>query len=72
MKIKEYRRMSVEKLKEELKKLRKEKIKCYGNMAMAKVKKNKEGESRGGTDLSKRIRKEIAKIKTILNETKIK
>lgn len=68
MRIIEYRTMKKEKLEDELKNLQRELVKSYGAMGMAKVKKNKGGISKCGSTLSRKIKKEIARCKTILKE----
>lgn len=67
-KIREYREMTDEQLKEKIKEWDLELVKSYGAMGMAKVKTEKEGTKKSGSDISKRIKKEIARIKTILRE----
>ena len=67
MKIKEYRKLSEDELMKELNGLKFELMKAGTGFSQAKVGKKKEKGS-AGSDIAKRIRKEIAKINHVLNE----
>ncbi len=67
MKIKEYRKLSEDELMKELNGLKFELMKAGTGFSRAKVGKKKEKGS-AGSDIAKRIRKEIAKINHVLNE----
>ncbi len=71
MKARDYRKKTTEDLEKELQGLEKGLIKSYGVMSMATVKSNKEGTKRKGANVSRRIKKEIAKVKTILREREL-
>jgi ribosomal protein L29 len=66
-----YREMSDIQLEKELKNLKLQLMKADGMMGMASLKNKETGESRGGTDMKKRIRKEIARVLTIKREKEI-
>ena len=67
MKIEEYRKLSKEELMKELKGLKIELMKAGLGFAQAKVGKKKE-KGQSGSDIAKRIRKELARINHVLNE----
>ena len=67
MKIQEYRELSKEKLNKKLNELKLELMKAGIGFIGGKVGKKKE-KGQSGSDIKKRIRKEIARIKTVLNE----
>ena len=71
MKARSYRNKNSKELEKELQSLEKELVKSYGVMSMATVKSNKEGTKRKGANVSRRIKKEIAKVKTILREKEL-
>lgn len=71
MKAQNYRNKTTKELEKELQSLENELVKSYGVMSMATVKSNKEGTKRKGANLSRRIKKEIAKVKTILREREL-
>lgn len=63
--------MNRKKLKEELKKIEIEMMKAQTSLGMAKVGKEKKRErGTSGSDILKRLRKEKARILTVLNENK--
>ena len=69
MKIEEYRKLSKIELGKELNLLKIESMKAGVGLLRAKVgKKREKGET--GSDIKKRIRKEIARINNVLNELK--
>ena len=74
MKPEYYRRMSKKQLEKELLELKKQLVVSHGAMNQAKMKseKKKDKAQRGKGNLSKRIRKEIARINTILKENESK
>jgi len=67
MKIKEYRKLSKDELMKELNGLKIELMKAGIGFSQAKVGKKREKGS-AGSDIAKRIRKEIARINHVLNE----
>ncbi len=67
MKIKEYRKLSESELMKELNKLKMELMKSGVGFIQARVGKKKE-KGPSGSDIAKRIRKEIARINHCLNE----
>ena len=69
MEIKKYRNMSEIELNKKLNQLKFELMKAGMGFQQAKVGKKKE-EGSQGSDIAKRIRKEIARIKQVLNEIK--
>lgn len=69
-KIKRYREMSDEKLEKELKNLKLEMMKAQTGMGTAKVGKDKEKGS-SGSDIMKRLRREVARARTVLRERQI-
>ncbi len=69
--IRNYNDLSVEELKEVLKELEFEKVKSYGNIGRATIKTRTDGTKSHGDYMSKRIRKEVARVKTILREREI-
>ena len=70
MKAKEYRQLTEEKLIEEKKKLEFELMKAHAKFGQAKKKDKDNIQKSGGTDMCKRLRREIARINTILTEKK--
>ena len=71
MKARSYRKKSSKELEKELQDLEKGLVKSYGVMSMATVKSNKEGTKVKGSNVSRRIKKEIARVKTILREKEL-
>ncbi len=70
MKIQEYRTLSKEKLIKKLNELKLELMKAGIGFIGGKVGKKKE-KGQSGSDIKKRIRKERARILTVLNEKKL-
>lgn len=68
MKVSKYRELNKEKLEQKLKELNLELIKSKGMLGVAKFERAKGKKAKGGSDLTKRIRREIARVKTILIE----
>ena len=71
MKAKVYRQMGEKELEEELKKLKKELMKSHGVVGMAKVKSNPSAKAKKGSSLTRRIKREIARIKTVIREKQL-
>ncbi len=68
MKAKDLRKYTDEDLKKMLKDLEMEAMKTSTGMGNAKIKDKESGTKKGGTDMVKRIRRERARILTVLNE----
>lgn len=68
MKAKEYRTFTKEELEKELQNLKLQLAKSYAGMGVARVKDKDSKVKKGGNNMCKRIRKEIARIKTIQRE----
>jgi len=68
VKMKMYREMSKDKLEDELQRFNLEISKSYGIMGMAKSDKKDKAQPSTGSDIVKRLKKERARIETILKE----